>query len=134
MQLTEHLEIKNGICEFRPRGESTLVEVVTLIASVIANCRERNIGKLLVDTTGLRGVPMPTLVDRFLLAEEWAAAAGGRVIAALIIHPEFIHPKKFGVQVAADLGLEINVFPSEDEAFVWLSNARDPSALDPEAG
>jgi hypothetical protein len=127
VRLGEYLEVKEGICEFRPRGESTLVEVVALIASAIANCRERSIGKLLVDATGLRGVPMPTLVDRFLIAEEWAAAAGGRVITALILHSEYIHPKKFGVQVAADLGLEISVFPSEEEAFVWLSHARDPS-------
>jgi hypothetical protein len=126
MQLADHLEIKDGICEFRPCGESRLVEVVTLITSAIAYCRQRGIGKLLVNGTGLEGVPIPTLVDRFLMAEEWAQVAEGLVVGALVVHPEYIHPEKFAVQVAADLGLKINVFSSEDEAFAWLSHSREP--------
>jgi hypothetical protein len=128
MQLPEHLEIKEGICEFRPRGESTLVEMVTLITSAIAYCRQRSLNKLLVDATGLDGVPIPTLVDRFLMVEEWAQEAEGLVVGAMVVHAEYIHPEKFGVRVAADFGLEINVFTSEDDAFVWLSHSREPGA------
>ena len=134
MRLGEYLEVKEGICEFRPRGESTLVEVVTLIASAIAYCRERNIDRLFVDATGLRGIPIPTLVDRFLMAEEWAAVAGGLVVGVMVVHAEYIHPQKFAVQVAADLGLKVNVFASEKEAFAWLMRSHEPSALDRNAG
>lgn len=129
MQLPEHLEIKEGVCEFRPRGESTLVETVALITSAIAYCRQRGINKLLVDATGLDGVPIPTLVDRFLMVEEWAEVAESMVVGALVAHAEYIHPEKFGVRVAADFGLEIDVFTSEDDALIWLSHSREPGAL-----
>src|SRR6266516_3801798 len=39
VQLADHLEIKEGICEFRPSGKGTLVEAVTLITSAFAYCR-----------------------------------------------------------------------------------------------
>ena len=125
MKVAEHLEIKEGICEFRPRGERTLVEAVTHITSAIEYCRQRKIDKLLVDATGLEGIPIPTLVDRFLMVEEWAEVAEGLVVGAMVVHAEYIHPEKFAVKVAADFGLEINVFTSEDDAFVWLSLPRD---------
>lgn len=128
MQLPEYLEIKEGVCEFRPRGESTLIETVALITSAIAYCRQQTINKLLVDATGLDGVPVPTLVDRFLMVEEWAQEAEGLVVGALVVHAEYIHPEKFGVRAAADFGLEINVFTSEDEAFAWLSHPREAGA------
>ena len=126
MQLADHLEIKEGICEFRPSGKGTLVEAVTLITSAFAYCRQRSIGKLLINATGLVGVPIPTLVERFLMVEDWAQVAEGLVVGAMVVRPEYIHTKKFAVQVAADLGLKINVFPSEDEAFAWLSHSREP--------
>jgi hypothetical protein len=125
MKMAEHLEIKEGICEFRPRGESTLVEAVTHITFAIAYCRQRKIDRLLVDATGFEGIPIPTLVDRFLMVEEWAEVAEGLVVGAMVVHSEYIHPEKFGVQVAADFGLEINVFTSEDDAFEWLAMPRD---------
>lgn len=126
MDLSEHLKIKKDVCEYRPRGKSTLVETVTLITSAIAYCRRQKIGKLLVDATGLDDVPIPTLVDRFLMVEEWAEAAESLVVGALVVHEDYIHPQKFGVQAAAEFGLEINVFTSEAEAMKWLSLARDP--------
>jgi hypothetical protein len=125
MRMAEHLEIKEGICEFRPRGESTLVDAVTHITSAFQYCRQRKIDRLLIDATGLEGIPIPTLVDRFLMVEEWAQVADGLVVGALVVHAEYIHPEKFGVRVAADFGLECNVFTSEDDAFVWLALPRD---------
>ena len=126
MKVTDHLEVRAGICEFRPRGESSLVDAVELITRAIAYCRDRHIDKLLVVTTGLSGVSIPTLVDRFLMVEEWAQAAKGMVVAALVASPEYIHPEKFGVRVAADFGLVCDVFISEADALMWLSNYRLP--------
>jgi hypothetical protein len=122
--MADHLEVRDGVCEFRPRGESSLVEAVELITRAIAYCRDRRIDKLLVVTTGLVGVSIPTLVDRFLMVEEWAEAAKGTVIGAIVASPEYIHPEKFGIRVAADLGLVADVFTSEAEALRWLSNYR----------
>ena len=122
MNMADYLEAKSGIVEFRPRGESTLVEAVDLISKAIAFCRDRRINKLLVVTTGLAGVSIPTLVDRFLMVEEWARESNGIVVAALVASPEYIHPQKFGVRVAEHLGLVADVFTSESDALRWLSN------------
>src|SRR5262245_34824874 len=102
--MLEFLQIREGVCEFRPQQECSLVEAVDLINHAIAYCRDRNIAKLLVDATGLIGVPIPSLIDRFLMAEEWAQEARGTVVV-LVVHPEYIHPQKFGVRVAAHFGL-----------------------------
>ncbi len=77
MDMAHHVHIKNGVGDFRPIGETTLVEAVDLIAAAITYCRDRDIPKLLIVATGLTGVSIPTLVDRFLMAEEWAGEARG---------------------------------------------------------
>lgn len=120
-RLAGDLQTREGICRFHPRGECTLVEAVELISSAIAHCRNHRVNRLLVNTTGLLGVPVPTLVDRFLAAEEWAHEAEGEVAVALVVLAEYIHPKKFGVRVAADFGLVSDVYTSEADALKWLS-------------
>ena len=126
MKMTDHLEVRKDICEFRPRGESSLVEIVELITEAIAYCRDQRIGRLLIVGNDLAGVSIPTLVDRFLMVEEWAQAARGMIVAAIVAHQEYIHPEKFGVKVAADFGLTVDVFTSEVDALKWLSSYRPP--------
>jgi hypothetical protein len=79
------------------------------------------VSRLLVNATELVGVPVPTLVDRFLMAEQWAHEGRGVVMVALVVPAEYIHPKKFGVRVATDLGLVSDVYTSETDALKWLS-------------
>ena len=122
MNMADYLEVKAGIGEFRPRGESSLVEAVDLIAKAIASCRDLRINKLLIVTTGFAGVSIPTLVDRFLMVEEWARESKGMVVAALVASSEYIHSQKFGVRVAEHFGLVADVFTSESDALTWLSN------------
>jgi hypothetical protein len=121
--MLEHLEVKDGVCRFHPRGECTLVETVDLISSAIAYCRREKVRKLLVNATDLTGVPVPSLVDRFLMVEEWAREAKSMVVVAMVVPPEYIHPKKFGVMVAKDFGLTVDVYTSEIDALAWLSAA-----------
>jgi len=118
----EHVEIVDGICEVRPRGEYSLVEAVEIVTRTIAYCRDRGIPKLLVDGTGLVGLPIPSLVDRFLMVEEWAQEAQSMVVVALVVPAEYIHPQKFGVRVAADFGLVADVYTSETDALRWLAS------------
>src|SRR5512141_2779638 len=120
MQMQEYVEAKQGICRFRPQGECSLVDAVELIATAIAHCRERSLDKLLVNATSLVGVPIPSLCDRFLMVEEWAQEAKGMVAVALVVQPEYIHPGKFGVTVAANFGLMADVLTSETDALNWL--------------
>ncbi len=120
--MTELPESTAGITRFCPTGEHTLLEAEALIADAISACRDRGIERLLVDATGVTGVPIPTLVERFLIAEEWAQASGGAVVVALVVRAEYIHPRKFGISVATDRGMVTDVFTSEAEALRWLES------------
>ncbi len=129
--MPEHLEVREGFCYFSPRGESSLVEAVAHISSAFAYCRAHRKAKLLVNLTGLVGVAIPSLVDRFLMIEEWALESKGMVVAAVVAHPEHIHPEKFGLRLAADLGLVVNIFANEEDALQWLLSAPLPSGRTP---
>ena len=117
----ESLGFHNGLGTFRPRGRYSLVDAVDLVSNAIAHCRERNVSMLLVDATGFIDLPVPTLVDRFLMVEDWAHEAKATVIVALVAPVEYVHPRKFGVKVALDFGLICDVYSSEVEASKWLS-------------
>ncbi len=122
------LTFVDGIGTFRPRGRHTLVEAVDMVSAAIAQCRARNVRLLLVDATGLEELPIPSLLDRFLMVEDWAAQANGMVAISLVAQPEYIHPRKFGVTVARHLGLACDIHASEQEASEWLVGmAREPS-------
>jgi hypothetical protein len=127
MRLPEHLEVVEGICRFHPRGECSIVEAVDLVVSAIGYCRNRRIAKLLVNGTGLVGMPVPSLIDRFLMVEEWAQKASGFVVVVLVVDAKYIHPEKFGVKVAADFGLMCDVYDSEPHALTWLSSTTPPA-------
>ena len=76
--------------------------------------------------TGLTGVPIPSLVDRFLMIEDWAQEAKGMVLVVLVVNAEYVHPERFGVKVAADFNLVADVYTSETDAFKWLLSGVDP--------
>jgi hypothetical protein len=124
MTMHEFLDIKDGIGRFCPIGQFSLVEAEAIVADAIAACRDRGITRLLVNANRMTGIHVPTMVERFLIAEEWAQASQGAVVLALVIPAEYIHPRKFGVAVAADRGLVSDVFTSESEALGWLSSIR----------
>ena len=123
----EPLEVVGGICRVHPHGACGLVHAVDLVNAAIAYCRQRRIRKLLFNATRLTGIPVPTLVDRFLMVEEWAKAAKSMVVVALVVHAEYIHPEKFGIVVAKDMGLTCDVYTSEDEALRWLAGMGRPT-------
>ena len=120
MQRPDRLQNINGLWTYRPRGKYSLVEAVDLVSSAISYCRERGVTKLLIDVTDLTDLPIPTLVDRFLMVEEWAQLADGIVVVALVAPAEHIHPDKFGVKVALHFGLICDVYTSVADASKWL--------------
>lgn len=121
MGIEQGVDESGGICRFRFRGECNLTEATELVRKALAYCRVRALPKLFVDARGLTGLPIPSLIDRFLMVEEWAQEAGGVIVMVLVVQPQYIEPRKFGVKVAQDLGFKANVFPDEAEALVWLS-------------
>jgi hypothetical protein len=126
MQSEDQMTTTEGIYTFRPLGKASLVDSVDMITRVIAQCRARNITKLLVDVTELFGYPVPSLADRFWIVQDWAQAAQGKLVIAVVALPEYIDPKKFGVQAAADAGLKGDVFTSVADAQAWL-RVNEPS-------
>lgn len=120
MPTFESLEVQNGLCTYRPRGKYSLVDAVDLVSRAIRYCRDQSANLLLVDVRGLVDLPIPTLVDRFLMVEDWAQQAEGTVIVAMVAPSEYIHPRKFGVKVALDFGLICDVYTSEEDALKWL--------------
>jgi hypothetical protein len=127
MRLLDDVEVVDGICRFRPHGKCSLVEAADLIGDAIEYCRDRRIAKLLVNATGLVGLSVPSLTDRFLLVEDFAQRANKQVVLALVIHADYIHPRKFGVKVAADFGMLLDVYTSEADALDWLASVAAPA-------
>lgn len=123
MDVQENLEVSDGIWFFRPQGESSLTEAVDMVSLTIARCREQGADKLLVNACGLTGIAIPTLIDRFLMVEEWAQQASGMLVVVMVVPPTYIHPQRFGIKVAAHFGLTANVFTGEDAALHWLTTA-----------
>ena len=119
--MLEYLDIHHGLGIYRPRGKHSLVDAVDLVSRAIAHCREREARRLLVDATGFVDLPIPTLVDRFLMVEDWAQESRSTVFVAMVASPEYIHPRKFGVKVALQFGVICDVFTSEEDASAWLT-------------
>lgn len=119
--MIDSLEFHHGRGTFRPRGRYSLVDAVDLVSNAIALCRQRGVSMLLVDAAGFVDLPIPTLLDRFLMVEDWASEAKGTVVVAMVAPAEYIHPRKFGVKVALHFGLICDVHSSEEEASAWLS-------------
>jgi hypothetical protein len=111
---------------FRPRGAISLDHVVALIDAALGVACARGLREVVVNVTGLSGVAAPDIVTRYEFVRQWAQTVRGRVRLAVVAGPELIDREKFGVTVAANRGLQAEVFLSEDEAVAWL--ARKPTA------
>ena len=120
MNALEHLTFEDEYWRYRPLGPFTLVDSVDLVTSAVAYCREGRQPRLLVDVTRIYGFPVPTLIDRFWMAQDWAQASGSEVTMAMVAHAHHIDPGKFGVRAARDAGLHCDVFTAHDEAIAWL--------------
>ena len=123
MQSPAQLKITDGVCTYRPRGSYSLLKAVALVSSAISFCRERGVTRLLVDVTELTDLPIPTLVDRFLMVEDWAQVANGTVVVAMVAPAEYIDPQKFGVKAALHFGLICDVHTSVEDASKWLQES-----------
>jgi hypothetical protein len=120
MVVPEHFKLTGDHAEYRPTGQVSPGECVTLIASAIAFAREQQARKLLIVTLGLKNNERLTIAARYEMMQEWAKAAKGLVKVAIVTRPRMIDPQKFEVTVAANSGLNLDVFTTEDEALAWL--------------
>jgi hypothetical protein len=120
MNILAHYEISGGYAAFRPTGPASFGQAVAAIATAIRFCSERQIGRVLVDTTALVGIEVPAFSRRYFMAQEFAKAAAQGMRLVLVADQSLIDPQKFGVTASANAGLRANVFPTEAEAIAWL--------------
>jgi len=119
----DHFEIIEGRAFYRPVGTVLLGEAVDMVSNAIVYARMKGASTLLVNVSALSGLALPNMIERYFLIEKWAAAASRRVRVGVVAPAEMIHPKKFGVAVAANRGLVADIFVSEAEAQVWLDSS-----------
>ena len=106
---------------FRMAGDTPLPQAVMRATEAIALARARGIRKLLLVTNTLTGFKSPSVLQRYQMVHEWAAAADGVVRVALVTRQEMIDPSKFGITVATNIGFIADVFSDEAEALAWLA-------------
>ncbi len=94
-------------------------------------CHQKNKRRLLVDLTCFE--TDPTMVERYELACHAVKVSAGLKVA-LFSKPKFVDRNKFGILVAQNRGLIVDVFTERDKAVDWLlSPATDLPASDREA-
>jgi len=82
------------------------------------HCKRTNNNKLLIDFTGFK--LNATTIDRYLAGIKSQIFARYRLKVAVICTPEQIDPEKFGVLVAQNRGVDVEVFTDFRAAEEWL--------------
>ena len=106
----------------------SLEAAAELVTAVITHARAHGIKELFVNATGLTGFRPPALSERYFIADKWARAARGAIRMAMVVRPEFIDPQKFGVTVAINRRLIVDVFELEAPALAWLGSHEPPTS------
>jgi len=120
MNAPEGFQIAKDYAIYRPIGDISLEEAISLVSQAITFARDRQIGRLLVDSTKLTGFGSLGTVDRYLIGERLAHAACSSMRIAMVARAKLIDPHRFGVMVARNRGLDNDVFTSEAEVLAWL--------------
>ncbi len=122
-------QLCEGYACFAPVGSVSLKNAVELITAAIAFARDNQIKRLLIDATQLIGFPSPSLAERYYIARTWAEESRNAVEVAVALQGHLIDPERFGVQVAINLGMRVDVFEDRLEARSWLLSGAAPYPL-----
>jgi len=109
-------------CIFRPRGAMSAVALAQLIADALSDACQGGVHDALVDITAVEGFESPGPLFRAWAVALWARAAGEDLYVAIVARPEHICPHKTGLLVAAEEGLQANIFDAEPSALAWLDS------------
>ena len=88
------------------------------IAELLKACIERKTRKVLVDFSGFVGTW--SLIDRYELGTAGARFAPHVSRVAVFSKADLIDREKFGVRVAQNRGLNIEIFDDREKAVLWL--------------
>ena len=116
VELQEHA----GYLEARFLGTFSVKVFNEQVDAAVHACRERKRLLLLLDVTRLE--TRITTVDRFEIASHGARVASD--LKVVVLAPQdLIDP--FGVQVARNRGLDVNVLSDREKAIAWLLAPKD---------
>ena|SRR5437763_5926424 len=105
---------------YRPLGSVLLGELADRITDAVRRARAEELSDLLINITAVTGFESPEPAYRRWVVRRWAAAAENRLRVAMVARAEHICPHRTGVVVAAEVGLQANIFETETEALQWL--------------
>ena len=115
------LQLDADIAVYRIAAGTELRAGIAAVTAAIEAAREGGASRLLVDLRPLTGIAPPGLGQRYALATEWARAARGALAVAVVLPPDLVDPRRFGMQVAHGAGLAGDLFADEDAARAWLA-------------
>ena len=120
MKVADNFQIEGGYASFRPVANVSLEEGAAACVEAIRLAGVQGITRLLINFTRVTGLEPISTLDRFWLAKQCASAAKPGFKLAVVANPNMIDQQHFGVMVARNQGLLVNVFATEEEAQVWL--------------
>src|SRR5580698_7205251 len=65
MDVPANFDLAEGYAFYHPAGQLSIEEGTRFVVSAIRYARERGIKLLLIDVTGITGLPRPTMLERF---------------------------------------------------------------------
>jgi hypothetical protein len=109
---------RKGYWELRLRPTHSFPHVMEQMEEVRVFCVDKKPARLVLDLRGLLGEY--TITDRYEVGNFGARLQGlvGRV--AVIAQASLIDPQKFGVKVAQNRGLSVDIFHDPHAALRWL--------------
>jgi hypothetical protein len=122
MNTIEHFETVGRRGFYRPVGKVNFDRAVEMVAEATAHARALGLESLLVNTTGLTGISLPSIFARHALAVKWAESAGSTLHVAVVARAELVDPEKIGVVMAQNRGVSGDVFTTESAALAWLDS------------
>jgi hypothetical protein len=121
---TQHFEVRAGYAFVLLVGCVTLEQAADAVLRALVTARDQGIKRLLVDASQLTGFPSPAVADRYFIVRRWAAKVGKSVELSIVLPQYVLDPDRFGMMVAANLGMRADAFSSSSEALTWLLSGR----------
>ena len=104
---------------YRPVLTANFQQALELCAVAVEWARDHRCTDMLVDVHGISGIESVTTFMRYELAVKWAQSAGALRVA-LVLPESLLDPRKFGMLMAHNRGVNGDVFTNEAEALRWL--------------
>jgi hypothetical protein len=108
-------------------GIMTFDAALAVLIAMMEECVQQGFGKVLVDSRKLEGFDPPNVVQRYTLGESLSRICVGKVALALVTRPENIDERRFGVTVATNRGMVVQVFDNYEDAEKWLVGRPQPA-------